>query len=293
MTVAYETFRFHGRDGVQVTAYRWVPVAPRAVVQLAHGMGEHARRYAPLVAHLNDAGYAVYANDHRGHGATASGPEALGDFGPDGFAAVVDDLGRLADCIRDEQPGLNLVLLGHSMGSMAAQYFILDRSAEIDGLILSGSTAMDLFAAALADPAAVKLDNAFNAAFEPARTPFDWLSRDEAQVDAYIADPLCGFTVTAQSMASMFAEAGRSASSEGLAGISSALPILVLAGDADPLNGRLELLKTLVARYRAAGVSDVATAFYEDGRHEMFNEINRAQVFADLVEWLDQRFAQL
>jgi alpha-beta hydrolase superfamily lysophospholipase len=291
MPVAREAFRFGGRSGAQIAGYRWVPPKPKAVVQLAHGMGEHALRYDRLAGFLTSAGYAVYANDHRGHGATAAGPDALGDFGPDGFDAVVDDLGYFAAHIREEQQGARLVLLGHSMGSMAAQYFVLDRSTEIDGLILSGSTAMDLFAAAMADPSAVKLDNAFNAAFEPARTPFDWLSRDEAEVDAYIADPLCGFTVTPASMASMFAQAVRSGSPEALAVISQDLPVLVLAGDADPLNARLDLLRVLTERYRAAGLSDVTTAFYEGGRHEMFNETNRAQVFADLLAWLEQRFA--
>lgn len=278
-------FRIQGLDGVSLAAWRWPAVRPRAIVQIAHGMGEHALRYAPLAARLVAAGYAVYANDHRGHGATAPDAGSLGDFGAGGFDAVVSDLGVVAAAAREEHPGLPLVLLGHSMGSFAAQYFALDRSADIEGLVLSGSSALDMLAASLADPAAVKLDNAFNAPFEPARTPFDWLSRDAAEVDKYIADPLCGFTVRPEGLASIFADAARTVAP---VGIRSGLPILLLAGEDDPLNGKLALLDLLARRYREAGVRDVETQFYPGGRHEMFNETNRDEVIANLIAWLNR-----
>lgn len=278
-------FRIQGLDGVSLAAWRWPAVRPRAIVQIAHGMGEHALRYAPLAARLVAAGYAVYANDHRGHGATAPDAGSLGDFGPGGFDAVVSDLGVVAAAAREEHPGLPLVLLGHSMGSFAAQYFALDRSADIEGLVLSGSSALDMLAASLADPAAVKLDNAFNAPFEPARTPFDWLSRDAAEVDKYIADPLCGFTVRPEGLATIFADAARTVAP---ASIRSGLPILLLAGEDDPLNGKLALLDLLAGRYREAGVRDVETQFYPGGRHEMFNETNRDEVIANLIAWLNR-----
>lgn len=281
---APQRFTLTAGDGAGIACYRW-PVAPvRGVVLIAHGMGEHALRYARLAGALNRAGYDVFAHDHRGHGATAGAGE-LGDFGPRGFAAVVDDLRLAVDHIHtiSQAP---LILLGHSMGSLAAQLFVLDHGDAIDALILSGSTAFDIVAEAMGDPAGVKLDNAFNAPFEPARTPFDWLSRDANEVDRYIADPQCGFTVTAEGMASMFALSARTAYPAALANMPAGLPIYIMAGDADPLNSGLTLLNVLAERYRAAGLPSVTTAFYPGGRHEMFNETNRDQVTADMIAWI-------
>jgi alpha-beta hydrolase superfamily lysophospholipase len=278
-------FRIQALDGISLAAWRWPAVKPRAIVQIAHGMGEHALRYAPLAARLTVAGYAVYANDHRGHGATAANAEALGDFGSGGFDAVVDDLGVMMAAAREEHPGLPVVLLGHSMGSFAAQYFALARSTELEGLVLSGSSALDMLAAGLADPSAVKLDEAFNAPFQPARTPFDWLSRDNAEVDKYLADKLCGFTVNPAGLATIFAGAARTISPSS---VRSGLPILVLSGEDDPLSAKLALTKLLADRYREAGVKDVETQFYPSGRHEMFNETNKDEVIANLINWLNR-----
>lgn len=283
--MAPAAFRIQAFDGISLAAWRWPAVRPRAIVQIAHGMGEHALRYAPLAAKLVAAGYAVYANDHRGHGATAPNAGSLGDFGPAGFDGVVDDLGIVMAAAREEHPGLPVILLGHSMGSFAAQYFALDRSTEIDGLVLSGSSALDMLAAEMADLSAVKLDEAFNAPFQPARTPFDWLSRDNAEVDKYIADKLCGFTVNPAGLASIFAGAARAIAP---ASVRSGLPILVLSGEDDPLNAKLTLANLLADRYREAGVKDVETQFYPGGRHEMFNETNKDEVVANLIGWLNR-----
>lgn len=286
MTTEPQHFSLVAADGTAVAGYVWSAAERRGTVLIAHGMGEHALRYARLAEALNDSGYDAVAIDHRGHGATAAAGE-LGVFGTGGFAAVVDDLVMLVGHIRSTRPG-PLVLLGHSMGSLAAQLFVLDHGAAIDALILSGSTAFDVVAGAMGDPAAVKLDNAFNAPFEPARTPFDWLSRDEAEVDKYIADPLCGFTVAADGMASMFALSARTADPAALAGIPKSLPVYLLAGEADPLNGNLALLHMLAERYRNAGLTSVTTAFYSGGRHEMFNEINRDEVTRAMIAWIDR-----
>jgi alpha-beta hydrolase superfamily lysophospholipase len=131
----------------------------------------------------------VYGNDHRGHGRTALSAAHFGDFGEGGFDLLVEDMVRLSRIAKEENPDPPFILLGHSMGSFAAQQYVLDHSREIDGLVLSGSGALDGLAR-LANSAPSR-KNILNAPFEPARTPFDWLSRDSAVVDAFISDPLC------------------------------------------------------------------------------------------------------
>ena len=190
---------------------------------------------------------------------------------------------------RDEVPGRPRVLLGHSMGSFAAQQYILDRSGDIDGLVLSGTTAVDLAAAAIDTTQGADL-TALNAPFEPARTPFDWLSRDEAEVDLYLADPFCGFGIDAAAAASMVGGAPRLAEPDVLAGIRPDLPIYLVAGSADPLNMGLALLELVEQRYRDAGVTDITTDYLDGARHEVFNETNRDEITARLVTWLE-RFA--
>ena len=188
------TFSYTSADGTRIAVYRWDPAGePRGAVQLTHGMGEHAQRYGHVARALNEAGFVVYAQDHRGHGASAD-PLALGDLGEGGWPGLVDDIGRLSARIRAEHPGLPLILLGHSMGSFAVQQYLFDHSADVDGVVLTGTAAIDLLEGALDLDQPIDL-SAFNAPFEPARTDYDWLSRDEAVVDAYVADPRCGFGI--------------------------------------------------------------------------------------------------
>jgi alpha-beta hydrolase superfamily lysophospholipase len=278
-------------DRLRIVYYRWPAVAAtRAVVQIAHGLGEHALRYAHVAAFLNDAGFTVYANDHRGHGRTAESPDSYGDFGNSGWDAVVADAVEFTRIIKRREPGLPVFLLGHSMGSFVAQQYILDDSALIAGCVLSGSAAPDLIAHLVEEVGASGLE-ALNTPFEPARTPFDWLSRDQAAVDAYVADPACGFNMSERARESTKNAWERASDGEQLKRIRSDLPIYILAGDADPVNQNLEALKPVAQRYRAAGVADVTERYYAGGRHEMFNEINRDEVMQDLLVWLQRILA--
>jgi alpha-beta hydrolase superfamily lysophospholipase len=276
-------FHFDGADGTRIAAYRWPATGiTKAVLQISHGMGEHALRYFEPLQALRDNGVAIYANDHRGHGLTA---KTLGDFGPGGFAAVIDDMARLSEIAKREHPGKTLILLGHSMGSFALQIYLPVHSGLIDGAVLSGSAALDLMPPP--DPSGGAL-TALNALFEPARTPFDWLSRDAREVDKYIADPLCGFSVDQPAMLSIFSAAAPLFEPGALQRIRGDLPIYLIAGDKDPLNGGLAYLAPLVERYRAAGVKDVTHDFYPGGRHEMLNETNRAEVVGRLGQFIAQ-----
>jgi alpha-beta hydrolase superfamily lysophospholipase len=286
------TFGYTSADGTKIAAYRWDPDGPpRTAVQLTHGMGEHARRYEHVARALNDAGFVVYAQDHRGHGASARGqgadPEALGDLGKGSWAGLVDDIGLLSARIRAEHPGLPLILLGHSMGSFAVQQYLFDHSGDADGVVLTGTAAIDLLESALDLDQPIDL-SAFNAPFQPARTDYDWLSRDEAMVDAYVADPRCGFGIDTGSARAMFAGARRGADPAQVAAIRPDLPLYIAVGEADPVNGGLALLTPLAERYRAAGLADVTVRTYPDARHEILNETNRDQVIAELIAWIDR-----
>lgn len=276
-------------DGREIAARRWsVEGRPRALAQIAHGLAEHCGRYRRLAEALNAAGVAAYANDHRGHGRSMRAGEAPGEFGEAGWHGLVSDMADLNRRMSEEAPGAPRVLIGHSMGSFAAQTFLLDHAARIEACVLSGSSDLPTvaqFAAAGADVSFA----AFNAAFEPARTPFDWLSRDEAEVDAYIADPLCGFDAPAATAAALIGAATRLGDPAAMAKIPSALPLLIVAGDSDPVGGNGALLPILEQRFRAAGLTDVTLTLYPGARHEIFNEINRDDVVADVVAWITDR----
>jgi alpha-beta hydrolase superfamily lysophospholipase len=287
MTIKQTTHSISTTSGGTTKVYRWEAASPkRGAVQIAHGMGEHALRYRPVSEALVRAGYDVYANDHRGHGSAASESRTLGDFGPGGFPAVVADMVEVTRMARSESAGKPVILLGHSMGSFATQLYILDHSGLVDGVALSGSAALDLLGAA-AMSGQWKLED-LNAPFEPARTPFDWLSRDPAEVDAYIADPLCGFTVTPESYASMFSVASRLADASELKRIRPELPMFLFVGDLDPVNAKLAWFRPLVDRYCAAGLKDVSWHVYGGARHEIMNETNRLEVLRVLRAWVDR-----
>ncbi len=285
MSVHREDFSFLSPDGITIACYRW-PAAGRATgaVQIAHGLGEHSLRYARAAEFLNRAGYVVYANDHRGHGRSAPNRESLGDFGARGWDGLVEDMARLTGIIREREGAIPIVLFGHSMGSFAAQQYLLDHSALIAAAVLSGSAAVDFLVRPRGD--APQGLETMNRDLPNPRTPFDWLSRDPDEVDKYIADPLCGFNMSERARESSAVSLARAIDPAQLSRIRKDLPIYIFAGDADPLNNHLEHLRPVAERYRAAGVRDVTERYYLGGRHEMLNETNRDEVLADLLAWI-------
>lgn len=280
-------YRVTASDAKALVGYRWPADGPaaRGAVVLAHGLGEHSLRYDRLARALAADGLDVVSVDHRGHGETAQTEAELGSFGPGGWNALVDDYAAVVRQVREERPERPVVALGHSLGSFVVQTYLLDHSDEVAAAVLSGSAALEEVAVLL-DPSA-ELDLAMmNAAFQPARTDFDWLSRDPAEVDKYVADPRCGFGLAPADVASLRAGAERTADPAAVGRIRDGFPLYVLAGSADPVNAGLVWLDKLVQRYRDAGL-DVTARYYEEGRHEMFNETNRDEVVAELVAWLD------
>ncbi len=278
-------------DSIPLATYAWDQAVteptsgPRGVVQVAHGLAEHSARYDRLAEALNAAGFLVYAADHRGHGLSIESGAVPGDFGDPGFGGLIDDVAAYGATLAGDHPDLPLFLVAHSMGSFAAQSVILDHSEQYAGVVLSGSTALDVLAGELAKSEGPVGLEAFNAGFEH-RTGYEWLSRDEAEVDLYMTDPLCGFDVPDDAIPQMFEQGGRLADPDALAGIRSDLPVLVVSGQADPLSGDGQLVQLLGQRYRDAGVGDVTVQVYPEARHEIFNETNRDAITTDVVDWL-------
>src|SRR5712691_6156151 len=281
-------FQFTSTDCLSIACVKWSSHHQvRGVVQIAHGLGEHMGRYTELAEKLVDADFVVYGNDHRGHGLTAKPSGSFGEFGPGGFDQLVEDMISVRVIAKDEHPRKPYILLGHNLGSFAAQQFILDHGHSIDGLALSGSGTLDGLARfAQSVPAGEDPMKLMNAPFEPARTPFDWLSRDNAEVDAFVADPLCFPALRPASMESFLDAFPRLADPREIRKVRPALPIYILSGSDDPVGQRLEGVRALENRYRSAGMASISHDFYEGGRHEMLHELNRWDVITNLLVWL-------
>jgi alpha-beta hydrolase superfamily lysophospholipase len=304
-----ENCTFVASDGHAVAAYGWDSADPVAVVQIAHGMGEHARRYAPIALALHAAGYAVFASDHRGHGATAASP--LGWMGGDGWNRTLADVFEFGLKLKTRHPQKPLVLLGHSMGSMLAQQYITRYGASIDALALSGSPGFkDSFGRIVPkivarieswrrgpdQPSPLLQNLLFGSSNKPfegqvttgGATGFEWLSRDPVEVKKYVDDPLCGFVLTTGSLVDLFAGAAAAQSASCIDRIPKSLPIYCFAGSEDPVHNGRKDIKRMLATWRGAGLSRVEHRWYEGGRHEVFNETNRDEVVRDLVVWLNK-----
>lgn len=287
---------FTDASGVEVSS-RWWPIeGPRAIVLIAHGASEHSGRYERFARALNAAGYSAVAIDHRGQGRT-SAATGVGALGPGGGEAVVTDLLELGALAQAEAGGAPLVLFGHSLGALIGLGYLVAHPTTVVAGVLCGFPIDPAGAAVMAEllEGAVEAGmgdepmdalSAHNEPFEPARTPFDWLSRDEAEVDAYLADPYCGD----QHPLSYAYFAGIAAVlAPAMAGLDRiACPVYVIAGDRDPAAGMGAHPTALAEALTAAGV-DTTLRLYEGARHELLNETNREEVTTDLVAWLDAR----
>ena len=250
------------------------------MLHLLHGWAEHALRYERFAASATAAGIAVYADDHRGHGRTGQAAGGLGDLGPRGADGVLDAVRAVSEVAFGEHPGRPRLLLGHSWGSFLGQRYLRRWGGELEGAILTGTT--------LRRPGAVRTGS-LNEPFEPAATPYDWLSRDAVEVQRYVDDPLCGFEMisTPPPSATLSAPAPASAAPDDST-VPTGLPLLILNGGDDPIGGQVGG-QALADHYREAGLLDVTFRSYPGGRHELLNETNRDEVTTDLLEWMVAR----
>jgi alpha-beta hydrolase superfamily lysophospholipase len=277
---------FTDAHGVRIHYEAWRVPDATAVVQLVHGVGEHIGRYRELIEALNAAGYSVWADDHRGHGRTGfeqhGGDRAsLGRPGPGGMRAAIDAVHRFTSVIREtEGDEVPLVLLAHSWGSLMAQIILNRHPNDYDGVVLTGTAYRTLLSMNSGD-----LNRRHR---RLGSTPVEWLSRDPEVAAAFMADPytteiplrkLFGLIDSAR----LLGRPGRRLPPE--------LPLLIMVGSDDSLGGERSALRLANAYAKRSGLVDVQLIVYEGARHEIFNETNRADVRADLIRWLDERFA--
>ena len=301
-----ESFSISASDGHKVACYAWKPRESKAIVQVAHGMGEHARRYEWAARELNNKGYAVYANDLRGHGET-SGP-TLGYMGADGWNRSLADIYELGHFLKVKHPRLKHVLLGHSMGALLAQQYVTRCGSSIDVLVLSGSPGFRKPQFEFISRFLMKLEiwrhgpDGFsrilqkvifgnsNSSFDcPGSSGYEWLSSDQDVVAGYVADRQCGFVLTPQSLLDMFDGVAISQDKNSIMRIPKELPIYIFSGSQDPVHAGQANLDRLLDIYRKSGLSEITCKFYPEGRHEMFNEKNKEEVISELIRWLDQK----
>ena len=303
------TFIFKDPEGFEIFVYKWSPDKSKnikGVVQISHGMAEHSKRYERFAKALTEAGYIVYANDHRGHGRTAKTLENVGITGvKDSFLWLIKDMHQLTGIIKKENKQLKAFLLGHSMGSFLTQGYISLYGGEISGSILSGTSGkmgpiiyLGIILAKLEilikgrnskNPFLNSLSfGSYNKSFKPSRTDFDWLSRDNAEVDKYISDPFCGTVFTSGFFYDLFIYLNWLHKKNTMAGIPKNLPVYIFSGDKDPVGKETKTVRWLINEYKKTGISNLDYKFYRDGRHESLNEINRDEVTADIISWIDR-----
>lgn len=307
MTAKNCTFR--ASDGKDILGYKWTPdssTAAKAVVQIVHGMAETAIRYERFAQKLTQEGYVVYAYDQRGHGKTAGSLDDVGYIADkDSLQLLVDDQHGITESIRKENAGLPVFLFGHSMGSFVTQGYIQLYGKELKGAVLSGSNGktgilLDIgkimatgeikkVGRKVRSPKLNQLSfGTYNSAFKPNRTDFDWLSRDNAEVDKYIQDPYCGGVFSAGFYLDMILFLKQIQKKENILKVPASLPILLASGEKDPVGGS-KGVRNLFNAYQKVGVTDLSIKLYTDARHEILNETNREEVMADILDWLNQR----
>ena len=260
----------------------------KAVLQIAHGMAEHLERYEKFAAALCDLGIAVYINDHLGHGQSIASPAELGYFGAeDGWKSFVEDCHKLSLIAKQENPDKPLIFFGHSMGSFVARAYTFKYADEVKAAIYCGTAGPNPAAGvgqALAKTIAkIKGDHhksklidkiafgTYNSKFEK-RTAFDWLTRDKEEVDKYIADDLCGFLFTANGYRDLMALLAFVSSKEWFEGLDKKLPVMLIAGEMDPVGEYGKGINTVCEKLYKAGKDNITKILYNGARHEILNE---------------------
>ena len=304
----YKTHTFEAKDGEIICYYKWEAlggIKDRGVIQIAHGIGEHAGRYDAVAHRLQKEGFTIYANDHRAHGKTAEIKRLYGYYdGENYFEDVVGDMHALTELMRTEHPNARFILFGHSMGSLLSRKYVLRYGKEIDALILSGTAAFikGLGHVGLASTKVVSMlrgrqrgnetlraffFDEFNKKFKPNRTKLDWISSDAAAVDAFEADPYRIENFSIGVFNDILANSKQLNKPSAFINTPDELPILIFSGDEDPVGEMGKGVSKVARNYERNGNKALTFHLYRGGRHEMLNEKNRKEVEEDIVTWLN------
>lgn len=304
-----EEFTFDSRDGeTKLHAVRWVPEGKAlCILQIVHGMAEYIERYEELAQFLAQKGILVTGDDHLGHGKSVPEDGTYGYFcEQDPATVVVRDVHRLKKITQEDYPGVPYVILGHSMGSFILRNYLFRYGTGIEGAIICGTGSQPqplvkvcqavaaIQGAFLGDAHVAKMIDKlafgnYNKKIANAKTPFDWLCRDEKIVDAYMKDKWCGFTFTVNGFKTLFRLLDRLNQKDNLAKMPKGLPVYFIAGDMDPVGNYGEGVKKAYEDFRQAGMEKVTIKLYPGGRHELLNEMNKIQVYGEIYTWIMER----
>lgn len=308
MTSVIKEISFRSSSGLaDIFAKAYYPAESadkKAVIQIAHGMAEHHERYEAFIDFLNQNGFVVYINDHLGHGKSVSDDNELGYFGKNaGYVNLVDDMKKLSDIAKEENPDLPFILFGHSMGSMLARLYTEKYSSMLDGVIYCGTTGPN--PAASAGIALTKMIakfkgdhyrsefinnlafGAYNNKFKPARTAFDWLTTDNEIVDKYIADPYCGFLFTAYGYRDLMTLINIISRADWYKAVPCSLPVCIISGADDPVGAYGKGIMKVFDSLAETSHDHIEYTLYEGMRHEILNEPEKEKVYNDVLRWLE------
>lgn len=301
-----ETYTFKSHDGEEIFTYKWSPtnVKLKGIVHITHGLSEHAGRYANFAAELNSFGYVVYAHDQRGHGKTAKSNDNIAHIDEGGWNSMQKDLLMLIDIIKGAHPSLPIFLFGHSMGSFILRNVLQNSHPDVKGVILAGTGCYEriaLNAGILLAKTMVRRKGghkksyyinritfkAFNSNIPKPKSFFDWLSRDEKAVYSFYNDPLCRINCSNNLFLELFKGLKTIQNTTNIKRIPKNIPILLVSGDSDPVGHWGKDVPELANLFKSIGVQNVQYKLYPGARHEIINEINKAEVIKDIISWLE------
>ncbi len=294
-------------SGQRLHTLTWSPEQPQAVVLIIHGMAEHIARYDEFARWLCEKGVAVVGYSQLGHGLTAASEKELGFIAEkDGWNRLADDVGVVRRAAEEQFPGLPLVLFGHSMGSFVARTYITrPEAAGLSGVVLcgTGNTPAAVVGAGKAIASVIRLFKGKrhrsrfinsisfggnNKPFEPGRTEYDWFSKNEENIDIYVADPMCGFIFTTKAFGDLFDGLGYICKPKNIAKAQKSLPCLFVSGQLDPVGGCGKGVVQVAEMFRKAGMTDVRVELYDNDRHEVLNETDRQTVYSDIYSFVSR-----